>query len=71
VVWAIAWDTPQDAAEFTRALRSGWARRAGQAASRRWQVDELTLGGVSVVRLVDAPDGWAGWARVPEVHVGR
>jgi hypothetical protein len=71
VVWAVAWDTPQDAAEFGRALRGGWARRAGPGSARRWQVDDLTLGGVSVVRLIDAPNGWAGWARVPEVRVER
>lgn len=76
VLWASAWDTAQDAADFARALRSGWsrsenARTSGRAGSRRWQVDPATVGGVSVVRLVDAPNGWAGWVRVPEVRVSR
>lgn len=71
VAWATAWDTAQDAADFARALRSGWARAPGRLSSRRWQVDALTVGGVSVVRLIDAPNGWAGWMRVPEVRLGR
>ncbi|MBI1722387.1 MAG: hypothetical protein HYR48_00590 [Gemmatimonadetes bacterium] len=71
VVWATAWDTTQDAADFARTLRSGWARGPGRVASRRWRADALTVGGVSVVRLIDAPNGWAGWARVPDVRVRR
>ncbi len=74
VVWASAWDTQQDADEFARAARQGWERtargRAG-AGERRWQVDTLTVGGVKVVRVVDAPKAWAGWARLPGVRVGR
>ena len=71
VLWASAWDTAPDAAEFARALRAGWTRGPGRAAGRRWRVDETTSGGVSLVRLVDAPNAWAGWARVPEVRVER
>ena len=74
VVWASAWDTPQDAEEFAGAARQGWERtaqgRAG-AAARRWQVDTLTVGRVKVVRFVDAPKAWAGWARLPAVRVSR
>ncbi|MFI5208547.1 MAG: hypothetical protein ACHQX4_11100 [Gemmatimonadales bacterium] len=73
VVWASAWDTPQDAEEFASAARQGWERtgrgRAG-AAERRWQVDTIAVGAVKVVRFVDAPKAWAGWARLPAVHLG-
>jgi hypothetical protein len=74
VVWASAWDTPQDADEFAAAARQGWEHtaqgRAG-AAERRWQVDTISVGPVKVVRFVDAPKAWAGWARLPAVRVGR
>ncbi len=70
LVWAAAFDTPEDAAEFERALRRGWdqaTRGRPDAASRKWQVDTLELRGVKVVRLVDAPTGWTGWRRLPAV----
>ena len=77
LVWAVAWDSPADAAEFERALRLGWQRRTGAAegsyaaagSQRRWRVDRLTLSGVAVVRLTDAPAGWAGWRAAPAVTV--
>jgi hypothetical protein len=76
-LWATAWDTPQDADEFARALERGWARRTGSApgrygpptAGRRWLVQRLTLSGVAVIRLMDAPEAWSGWARLPGVLV--
>lgn len=79
LVWVAAWDTPDDAAEFEAALRTGWQRRTGARpgrygagrAERRWQVDRLTVAGVPVVRLVDAPAAWTGWQALPSVQVGR
>jgi hypothetical protein len=72
LVWASAWDTPEDATQFERALRSGWSRVAGPAsAARRWRIDMLEVGGVKVVRLVDGPAAWSGWARLPAVRVLR
>jgi hypothetical protein len=79
VLWASAWDSEQDAADFERALRRGWGRaRAGNGGggrgagpAPRWQVDRLTLGGVPVVRLMSAPSSWAGWRRAPEVRLSR
>jgi hypothetical protein len=74
LVWATAWDTPQDAVDFERTLRRGWARTAqgrADAAARRWQVDTLGLAGVNVVRLVDAPAAWTGWARLPAPRISR
>jgi hypothetical protein len=40
------------------------------ALARRWRVDRLMVRGVSVVRLVDAPARWRGWARLPGVVLG-
>ena len=84
VLWVTAWTTPADAAEFARALVAGWARRTGVAApagdgaeygagsgARRWRVERLVLRGASVVRLVDAPARWSGWARLPGVTLAR
>jgi hypothetical protein len=74
VVWATAWDTPQDAQEFERALRRAWTRTAQAAdgaAARRWQIDILRVSGVPVVRLVDGPSGWTGWLRLPGVRIVR
>lgn len=71
VVWAAAWDTAEDAAQFERALRRAWPRAREGVAGRRWQVDALDLAGVKVVRLVDAPAGWAGWSRIPQVRITR
>jgi hypothetical protein len=72
IVWAAAWDTPNDAAEFERALRRAWPRatqgRDGNAA-RRWQLDTIEQAGVKVVRLIDAPTAWSGWRRLPRVTV--
>jgi len=78
VVWATAWATAGDADQFERALRDGWTRTHGDAGvpahgsagARAWRVDRLTIGEVSVVRLVDAPAAWGGWARVPRVMLG-
>jgi hypothetical protein len=71
LLWAVAWDTPADAAEFERSLRRGWDRRArtGYRAGRRSMVETLTLNGVPVVRLVDAPLAWSGWSALPAVRL--
>jgi len=84
VLWASAWSTPADVAEFERALVSGWARRTGAASprafgagaeysdgARRWRVERLDVGGTSVVRLLDAPARWDGWAHPPGVVLAR
>ena len=70
LVWVTAWDTPADAQEFERLVRSGWERGA-RPAGRRTAVDALEIDGVKVVRLVDAPDGWAGWRRLPAARLAR
>jgi hypothetical protein len=70
VLWASAWDTPQDAQDFARQLRRGWERAVrGRPAGSRWQVDTLSVRGTPLVRLTDAPASWAGWRSLPAVRV--
>ncbi len=74
IIWAVAWDTPEDAQQFERTLRRSWAHAIQgrpDDARRRWQVETLDIGGVKVVRFVDAPTAWTGWARVPGVTLRR
>ena len=74
VLWATAWDTPEDARQFERQLRRGWeraVRERASAAAMRWQVDTVTVAGASLVRLTDAPASWPGWRRLPGVTVMR
>ncbi len=79
LVWAVAWDSPAEAAEFERALRQGWQRRTSAAegsyaaagSRRRWRGGAPSPLGVAVVRLTDAPAavraGWRSGARAVTV----
>ncbi len=72
VLWATAWDSEADAADFATRLGAAWTRRAARwrdASARRFQVDRLTVSGVPVVRLVDAPTDWRGWTSLPRVSI--
>jgi hypothetical protein len=70
VLWATAWDTPQDAQDFARQLRRQWERAVrSRPDGQRWQVDTLTVRGTPIVRLTDAPASWPGWRSVPAVSV--
>ena len=72
LIWAVAFDTPADAQDFERVLRRSWgntAQATNGTRNRRWTVETLDLGGVKTVRLVDAPNEWAGWRRIPAVRV--
>jgi hypothetical protein len=70
LVWYTLWDDKAAAARFTHALQRAWAkRRAASSRVRRWEIKPLLVSKVPVVRLVDAPAGWAGWKRVPGVRV--
>ncbi len=72
LVWYTLWDDKAAAARFTHALQRAWAkRRSGGSMVRRWEIKPLLVSAVPVVRLVDAPKGWAGWKRVPGVRVTR
>ena len=72
LVWYTLWDDKRAAAHFKQGLQSAWAkRRSGGPTVRRSEIRELVVSGVHVVRLVDAPAGWAGWKRVPAIRVTR
>jgi len=68
LVWYSAWDNSAAAARFAKGLERAWARRrSDRAAARRWEIKRLTIDGRSLVRLIDAPVGWAGWRSVPQI----
>jgi len=72
LVWYTLWDDKRAAAHFKQGLQSAWAkRRSGGPTVRRSEIRQLVVSGVHVVRLVDAPAGWAGWKRVPAIRVTR
>ncbi len=49
---------------------AGYAAPTG---ARRWRVERLTVRGVAVVRLIDAPAAWPGWrpGRLPALSLAR
>jgi len=72
LVWYTLWDDKAAAARFTRGLERAWAkRRSGRSTARRSEIKQLLVSSIHVVRLVDAPAGWAGWKRVPTIRVTR
>jgi hypothetical protein len=72
LVWYTLWDDKAAAARFARGLERAWAkRRSGGSTARRSEIRQLVISTVHVVRLVDAPAGWAGWKRVPTIRVTR
>jgi hypothetical protein len=79
LIWVTAWDGTDAAGEFEAALRGAWQRRTGspqgryavRGTERRWSVEALTVAGVPVVRLVDAPAAWPAWRGLPAVRVTR
>jgi hypothetical protein len=72
LVWYTLWDDKGAATRFTHVLQRAWGkRRSGSSMLRRWEIRSLLVSAVPVVRLVDAPAGWAGWKRVPGVRVTR
>ncbi len=83
-IWAAAWSSSNDADQFEQAVAEGWSRHTGapgrpegaaatgaRYGARRWRVDHFAVRGENVVRLVDAPASWAGWARLPDVALAR
>jgi hypothetical protein len=72
LVWYTLWDDKAAAARFAQGLGRAWAkRRSGGSSARRSEIKQLRVSTVHVVRLVDAPVGWAGWKRVPLIRVTR
>jgi hypothetical protein len=71
LVWYSVWDDAAAADRFAQGLKAAWVkRRAGGAAARRSEIIRLSVTGTSLpaVRLVDAPDSWAGWKHLPRVR---
>jgi hypothetical protein len=72
LVWYTAWDDTAAANRFAKGLTQAWdKRRSGAPSERRWQIARLSLGRVPLVRLVDAPRGWVGWRKPPQVRIGH
>ena len=69
LVWWSVWDHEQAATRFSRLLETSWM--PGVVAGRRASVEQITIDGLPGVRLVDAPERWERWERLPEVRVGR
>ena len=70
LVWYSVWDDAEAAARFARSLERVWPnRRTVAPGSRRTEIVSLTIVGRPVVRLVDAPPDWAGWAAIPAALV--
>lgn len=70
LVWYSVWDDAEAAGRFARSLERVWPnRRTVVPGSRRTEIVSLTVAGRPVVRLVDAPPDWAGWAAVPTVRI--
>ncbi len=67
LVWWTVWDTEGAGHRFAQLLEREWSRR--ERAGRRALVTSGTMGLRSAVQLVDAPPGWDGWRKVPEVEV--
>jgi hypothetical protein len=70
LVWYTLWDDGASADRFVHGLERAWAqRRTPSPAGRRAEIKPINVSGRPAVRLVDAPGGWAGWRRVPQVRV--
>jgi hypothetical protein len=64
LVWWSVWETPQAAAKFAAMLERSWGRDG-----RRWAVARESVQGLPATVLIDAPETWPGWERVPAVEV--
>jgi Zn-dependent peptidase ImmA (M78 family) len=67
LVWWTLWDTPEAGQRFAQLLEKDWPARTRPG--RRAEITSQEVGARPAVRLVDAPTGWRGWVRVPEVEV--
>jgi len=67
LVWWSVWDTEKAGQRFAQLLQREWTKR--ERAGRRWEVWSGMVESRPAARLVDAPAGWAGWKKVPEVEV--
>lgn len=67
LVWYSVWDEAAAADRFDRSLKRAWQAR--QRPGRIAKIERLTISGRHGVRLVDAPQGWSGWTRLPLAQV--
>lgn len=68
LVWWTVWDTPQAASRFRDLLARLWMQKRSQA-GRRASIEAEQLGAHSAIRLIDAPNGWLGWAHPPRARL--
>ncbi len=71
VVWASVWRSSYDADQFQWALGDGWKWAHERAAARDWRLERVRAAGQEIVRLVDAPKSWSGWAQLPAIEISR
>ena len=71
LVWYTVWDDAAAADRFAQGLKVAWVKRRPPRglAVRRSEIVRLPLGGLPAVRLVDAPERWGGWQRLPRVRI--
>ena len=67
LVWWTLWDTQEAGQRFAQLLEREWSGK--ERPGRRVQITADTVDARAAVRLVDAPPGWAGWRKLPEVEV--
>lgn len=67
LVWWSVWDTETAGQRFAELLRREWSKR--QRDGRRWEVQSRVVGSLPAVQLVDAPIGWPGWKKPPDVEL--
>jgi hypothetical protein len=67
LVWYVVWDDEESAAAF--AGRTGAALAGRRKPGYRARFDTLTAAGGPATRYILAPEGWEGWADVPQVEL--
>jgi len=67
LVWWTVWDDEQAARKFAAVLEREWPTRGREG--REHVIRRDTVGGMPAVLLVDAPGGWMGLERPPQVMV--
>lgn len=66
LVWYVVWDGPQFAERFASAARPGFDARVRQG--YRVTTEAIAIDGLAGVRVVHAPQAWAGWKALPEIE---
>jgi hypothetical protein len=69
LVWYVVWDDTNSADRFTWGY--GGKLRSTARKGYRTALDNLELGGMPATRYVLAPEGWAGWGKLPRAEVEK